>query len=30
MSGPVVKYETAPTLIFKEPYCSARLADSEM
>lgn len=30
MSGPVVKYETSPTLIFKEPYCSACLADCEM
>lgn len=30
MSGPLVKYETAPYLIFNEPSCSACLVDCEM
>lgn len=30
MSGPIVKYETAPALIFNEPSCSACLVDCEM
>lgn len=30
MSSPLVKYETAPYLIFNEPSCSACLVDCEM